>query len=62
MLKSRFFERAQIIGSRGVGIGEFNKPRSVAVDLQDNVYAVDMTGRVQKFPPSWGRISRRCRC
>ena len=48
-LHSRFFERAEVIGSRGVGIGEFNKPRSVAVDSQDNVYAVDMTGRVQKF-------------
>jgi DNA-binding beta-propeller fold protein YncE len=37
-----------------VGIGEFNKPRSVAVDLQDNIYAVDMTGRVQKFSPDGG--------
>lgn len=50
-LPSKLFERAQTIGSRGVGIGELNKPRSVAVDLQDNVYAVDMTGRVQKFSP-----------
>ncbi|MSU57749.1 MAG: 6-bladed beta-propeller [Pedosphaera sp.] len=50
-LTSRFFEYAETIGSRGVGIGEFNKPRSVAVDLRDNVYAVDMTGRVQKFSP-----------
>jgi ABC-type Fe3+ transport system permease subunit/DNA-binding beta-propeller fold protein YncE len=50
-LTSRFFERAEVIGSRGVGLGEFNKPRSVAVDAQDNVYAVDMTGRVQKFSP-----------
>jgi DNA-binding beta-propeller fold protein YncE len=50
-LHSQFFERAQVIGARGVGIGEFNKPRSVAVDLHDNVYAVDMTGRVQKFSP-----------
>ena len=39
----------QIIGSRGVGVGQFNKPRSVAVDAQDNLYVVDMTGRVQKF-------------
>jgi ABC-type Fe3+ transport system permease subunit len=46
-LKSRIFNRAEVIGSRGVGLGEFNKPRSVAVDLADNVYAVDMTGRVQ---------------
>jgi len=48
-LQSKFFERAQVIGTRGVGLGEFNKPRSLACDLQDNVYAVDMTGRVQKF-------------
>jgi DNA-binding beta-propeller fold protein YncE len=39
----------QIIGSRGVGVGQLNKPRSVAVDAQDNLYVVDMTGRVQKF-------------
>ena len=50
-LQSKLFERALVIGSRGVGIGEFNKPRSVAVDSQDNVYAADMTGRVQKFSP-----------
>jgi len=50
-LHSRFFDRAEIIGTRGVGIGEFNKPRSVAVDTKDNLYAVDMTGRVQKFTP-----------
>ena len=48
-LQSRLFSRAQIIGSRGVGVGQFNKPRSVAVDAQDNLYVVDMTGRVQKF-------------
>jgi ABC-type Fe3+ transport system permease subunit/DNA-binding beta-propeller fold protein YncE len=46
---SRLFSRAQVIGARGVGTGQFNKPRSVAVDLQDNLYVVDMTGRVQKF-------------
>jgi ABC-type Fe3+ transport system permease subunit len=48
-LQSKLFERVQIIGSRGVGVGELNKPRSVAVDAQDNLYVVDMTGRVQKF-------------
>jgi ABC-type Fe3+ transport system permease subunit/DNA-binding beta-propeller fold protein YncE len=48
-LHSQLFERVQVIGSRGVGVGEFNKPRSVAVDKQDNLYVVDMTGRVQKF-------------
>jgi DNA-binding beta-propeller fold protein YncE len=39
----------QIIGTRGVGVGQLNKPRSVAVDREDNLYVVDMTGRVQKF-------------
>jgi ABC-type Fe3+ transport system permease subunit/sugar lactone lactonase YvrE len=48
-LASQLFRRVQIIGSRGVGVGELNKPRSVAVDAQDNLYVVDMTGRVQKF-------------
>jgi DNA-binding beta-propeller fold protein YncE len=48
-LASQLFSRALLIGTRGVGVGQFNKPRSVAVDLQDNLYAVDMTGRVQKF-------------
>lgn len=50
-LPSRFFSRAEIIGTRGTGLGQFNKPRSVAVDAQDNLYGVDMTGRVQKFSP-----------
>ena len=48
-IRSQIFQRVQIIGSRGVGVGELNKPRSVAVDKQDNLYVVDMTGRVQKF-------------
>jgi ABC-type Fe3+ transport system permease subunit/streptogramin lyase len=50
-LRSQFFSRVQIIGGRGVGVGQLNKPRSVAVDLADNLYVVDMTGRVQKFSP-----------
>ncbi|HEY9172665.1 MAG TPA: 6-bladed beta-propeller, partial [Verrucomicrobiae bacterium] len=50
-LRSQCFERAVVFGARGVGLGEFNKPRSVAVDRQDNFYVVDMTGRVQKFSP-----------
>jgi DNA-binding beta-propeller fold protein YncE len=49
--QSRLFERVEIIGRRGTGLGEFNKPRSLAVDRQDNLYVVDMTGRVQKFSP-----------
>jgi ABC-type Fe3+ transport system permease subunit/sugar lactone lactonase YvrE len=51
-LPSHIFGRVQIIGSRGVGLGELNKPRSVAVDKQDNLYVVDMTGRLQKFSPN----------
>jgi ABC-type Fe3+ transport system permease subunit/streptogramin lyase len=50
-VQSRFFSRVEVIGSRGAGVGEFNKPRSVAVDAADNLYVVDMTGRVQKFSP-----------
>jgi DNA-binding beta-propeller fold protein YncE len=48
-LSSGLFERVQLVGSRGVGVGQLNKPRSVAVDSSDNLYVVDMTGRVQKF-------------
>jgi sugar lactone lactonase YvrE len=50
--QSQLFERVEVIGTRGAGLGEFSKPRSVAVDLQDNLYVVDMTGRVQKFSPT----------
>jgi ABC-type Fe3+ transport system permease subunit/DNA-binding beta-propeller fold protein YncE len=48
-VQSQLFDRVQIIGSRGTGAGQFNKPRSLVVDRQDNLYVVDMTGRVQKF-------------
>jgi DNA-binding beta-propeller fold protein YncE len=51
VLQGKLFARAIVIGTRGVGIGEFNKPRSVACDTNGNVYAADMTGRVQKFSP-----------
>ena len=50
-LQSMLFSRAVVIGARGVGIGELNKPRSVACDTNGNIYVVDMTGRVQKFSP-----------
>ncbi len=46
---STLFLDVKVIGTRGVGVGQLNKPRSVAVDAHDNVYVVDMTGRVQKF-------------
>ncbi len=48
-IESGFFSHVEVIGSRGVGMGQFNKPRSLAIDREDNVYVVDMTGRVQKF-------------
>ena len=50
-VRSEWFTRVKVIGARGSGLGEFNKPRSVAVDERDNLYVVDMTGRVQKFSP-----------
>lgn len=50
-VESHFFSRVEVIGTRGAGFGEINKPRSVAVDAADNLYVVDMTGRVQKFSP-----------
>ena len=50
-LSSRFFKSVEVIGTRGTGLGQFNKPRSVAIDAQDNLFVVDMTGRVQKFSP-----------
>jgi DNA-binding beta-propeller fold protein YncE len=51
-LDSQLFSRVEVIGTRGTALGQFNKPRSVAVDPQDHLYVVDMTGRVQKFSPS----------
>ena len=50
-LHSSIFSHAEIIGTRGTGPGEFNKPRSLTLDTNDNLYVVDMTGRVQKFSP-----------
>ena len=48
-LHSKIFDHVEIIGTRGVGIGQLNKPRSVVIDSHDNLFVVDMTGRVQKF-------------
>lgn len=48
-ISSKLFDRVEIIGSRGVGIGQFNKPRSIVIDHQDNLYVSDWTGRIQKF-------------
>src|SRR4051812_22150995 len=48
-IHSKIFDHVEIIGTRGVGVGQLNKPRSVAIDAHDNLFVVDMTGRVQKF-------------
>jgi len=56
-IQSQLFGRVQVIGSRGAGLGQFNKPRSLAVDAEDNLYVVDMTGRVQKFSPDGDFLS-----
>jgi sugar lactone lactonase YvrE len=48
-LRSAIFSHVEVIGSRGTGAGQFNKPRSLALDANDNLFVVDMTGRVQKF-------------
>jgi ABC-type Fe3+ transport system permease subunit/DNA-binding beta-propeller fold protein YncE len=49
---SRTFQAVEVIGARGSGPGQFSKPRSLALDSEDNLYVADMTGRVQKFAPS----------
>jgi DNA-binding beta-propeller fold protein YncE len=51
-IESRIFSSVEIIGSRGAGVGQLNKPRSLALDAKDVLYVVDMTGRVQKFASS----------
>ena len=51
-LDSQIFSRAVCLGTRGAGIGQFSQPRSVAVDKLDDLFVVDMTGRVQKFSPA----------
>jgi ABC-type Fe3+ transport system permease subunit/sugar lactone lactonase YvrE len=50
--ESALFSKAEVFGKRGAGLGEFNKPRSVAVDAAGNCFVADMTGRVQKFSPA----------
>jgi ABC-type Fe3+ transport system permease subunit len=50
-VRSSIFSHVEIIGKRGTGAGEFNKPRTLTCDTNDNLYVADMTGRVQKFSP-----------
>ena len=49
--QSKVFSEVRVLGSRGNAPGQFVKPRSIAVDRDDNVYVCDMTGRIQKFDP-----------
>ncbi len=39
----------KVWGSRGLGDGRFHKPRAVAIDNDQNLFIVDMTGRIQRF-------------
>jgi DNA-binding beta-propeller fold protein YncE len=48
-LESKLFSAVQVIGTRGVAPGQFNKPRSLVCDREDNLYVADITGRIQKF-------------
>ena len=50
-IDSRLFSAVQVIGTRGVAPGQFNKPRSLVCDRDDNLYVADITGRIQKFSP-----------
>jgi ABC-type Fe3+ transport system permease subunit/DNA-binding beta-propeller fold protein YncE len=48
-IRSSIFSHVEIIGMRGTGAGEFNKPRTLTCDTNGNLYVADMTGRIQKF-------------
>ena len=39
----------QTWGRRGLGDGRFQKPRAITLDTNQNLYVVDMTGRIQVF-------------
>ena len=46
-------EKISSFGPKGKQDGEFNMPRGVAVDKEDNIYVVDkMNSRIQKFSPN----------
>lgn len=53
-------EQVQTWGRRGLGDGRFQKPRAIALDDQQNLYIVDMTGRVQVFD-THGNLLRKWR-
>ena len=56
-IESVGFSHVEVIGSRGVAPGQFNKPRSLVCDRDDHLYVADVTGRIQKFGPD-GRFER----
>jgi sugar lactone lactonase YvrE len=39
----------KVWGKRGFGEGRFQKPRAMTIDKKDQIYVVDMTGRIQVF-------------
>jgi DNA-binding beta-propeller fold protein YncE len=41
----------KIIGERGLGPGQFVRPRAAAAGPDGTVYVVDMTARIQRFSP-----------
>ncbi len=41
----------QVWGGHGFGDGQFYRPRALAIDKDDQIYIVDMTGRIQVFSP-----------
>jgi sugar lactone lactonase YvrE len=44
-------------GKQGLGNGQFQKPRAIAIDAKDRLYIVDMTARIQVFDAD-GRFLR----
>ncbi|MCH2182535.1 MAG: hypothetical protein MK108_11065 [Mariniblastus sp.] len=52
--------QVQTWGRRGLGDGRFQKPRAIALDADQNLYIVDMTGRVQVFDTN-GQLLRQWR-
>ena len=50
-------QSVHVWGRRGLGEGRFQKPRAVSIDSKDNLYIVDMTGRIQVFDPD-GKLLR----
>jgi DNA-binding beta-propeller fold protein YncE len=39
----------KVYGKFGYGPGQFQKPRAITIDSQNEIYIVDMTGRIQVF-------------